>query len=355
MFVDIINDAIELLEKLISVKSFSKEEDGTRELLCDFLQKRGVLYSVLGNNIYAKNKYFDEHKKSVLLNSHHDTVKPNKAYTKDPYLPEVIDGKLYGLGSNDAGGCLVSLLATFIHFYDKEDLPFNLVFAASCEEEVSGKNGMSLLFPVLGEIEFAIVGEPTLMDMAIAEKGLMVIDGSAHGISGHAARDEGRNSIDIALKDIQWLHSYVFPKESKTLGAVKATVTQINAGKQHNVIPALCDFTIDVRSIDGYTNEEIFDILQQNMSSELKARSFRLRPSSISEQHGIVKAGKQLGMNTYGSPTLSDQALMSCSSLKLGPGDSARSHTADEFIYVSEIEEAIPAYITLLNLYAKEV
>ena len=349
------DSAIQLLKDLIKIPSFSKEESATADYIEQFFAKNNIPTERLKNNVWAKNAHFDAAKPTILLNSHHDTVRPNKAYTLDPHKPIVKDGKLHGLGSNDAGGPLVSLIATFLHFYDKKELPFNLLMAASAEEEISGKNGMEFLFPKLGTIDFAIVGEPTLMDMAIAEKGLMVIDAVAKGKAGHAARNEGTNAIDIALRDIQLIHEEEFRGVSRLLGPVKCTVTVINAGKQHNVVPAECTFVIDVRSTDLYDNETILEMLQNLVRSELTARSTRLKPSKIDPEHRIVKLGERLGANLYGSPTLSDQALMPCSSFKMGPGDSARSHTADEFIFVDEIKEGIDKYIALLEAYAKPV
>jgi len=301
------------------------------------------------HNVWAKNKYFDTSKKTILLNSHHDTVKPNKGYTRNPFKAEIINGKLYGLGSNDAGGCLVSLLATFAYFYNKTNLKYNFVIVASAEEENSGPNGLNSMLSIIPEIDFAIVGEPTLMNLAIAEKGLMVLNCEAKGTAGHAAHGIGDNAIYNAINDINWFQNYEFPKESETLGKVKMTVTQIEAGHQHNVIPASCKYVVDVRVTDAYSNQEVFDIIQSNVASEVCPRSLRLNSSSIPKNHPIVKAGIKLGRQTYGSPTLSDQAVLSCPSLKLGPGQSLRSHTADEFIYINEIVEGIQLYIKILE------
>ena len=345
---ELTEQAIELLKNLITTPSLSKQEDKTAELIQEFLAKHDIPYQRYLNNIWASNLHFDESKPTLLLNSHHDTVKPNSGYTNDPFEASVKDGKLYGLGSNDAGGCLVSLIATFIHFYHEEDLTYNLVLACSAEEEISGKNGIAALLPHLPTIEVAIVGEPTLMQMAIAEKGLMVLDCTAHGQSGHAARNEGENAIYKAMEDIQWFNTYQFEQASDFLGPVKMTTTVIQAGLQHNVVPNRCEFTVDVRTTDAYSNQETLAIIQQHVQSEVKARSTRLNPSSIPADHALVTAGKELGWSTYGSPTLSDQALLPCPSLKLGPGDSARSHTADEFIYVEEIREGIKGYASLL-------
>jgi acetylornithine deacetylase len=297
----------------------------------------------------GKKQIFQSFKKTILLNSHHDTVKPNKGYTRNPLSPDVEDGKLYGLGSNDAGGCLVSLLATFSYFYSRENLNYNFVLVASAEEENSGPNGLNSMLKLIPEIDFAIVGEPTLMQLAIAEKGLMVLNCEAKGTAGHAAHGIGDNAIYNAIEDIRWFQTYEFPKVSETLGKVKMTVTQIEAGNQHNVIPSNCKYVVDVRVTDAYSNQEVFEIIQSNVSSEVCPRSLRLNSSSIPKDHPIVQAGLKLGRETYGSPTLSDQAVLNCPSLKLGPGQSLRSHTADEFIYVFEIEEGIDLYIKILE------
>lgn len=342
-------DAVGLLKKLISTPSFSKEEDNTAEIIDDFLNARGVsTYSYL-NNIWAKNKYFDESKPTILLNSHHDTVKPNKAYTLDPFSPIEKDGKLFGLGSNDAGGCLVSLIATFIHYYKKENLQYNLVIAASAEEEISGHNGVEILLPRLPNIDFGIVGEPTLMNMAVAEKGLLVLDCTAHGRAGHAAREEGDNAIYKALKDIEWFRTYKYEKVSDLLGPMKMSVTIINAGSQHNVVPHECKFTVDVRVNELHTFEEVLETIRANVSCDVQPRSSRLRSTSIAIDHPLIQAGIALGRSYYGSPTTSDKALMHFPTLKMGPGDSARSHTADEFIYIDEIRQGIELYIKLLD------
>jgi len=349
MIQQLTNEAIELLKKLISKQSFSGEENETALLIMQWFSSHNIKFESDKHNIWAKNLFFDASKKTILLNSHHDTVKPNKGYTKNPLNPKIIDGKLYGLGSNDAGGCLVSLLATFTYFYSKSDLNYNFVIVASAEEESSGPNGLNSMLKIIPEIDFAIIGEPTLMQLAIAEKGLLVLDCEAKGISGHAAHGIGDNAIHNAIEDIHWFQTFEFPKISETLGKVKMTVTQINAGNQHNVIPANCKYVVDVRVTDAYSNKEVLEIIQANVKSEVVARSLRLNSSSIPKKHPIVKAGIKLGRSTYGSPTLSDQAVLSCPSLKLGPGNSLRSHTADEFIYVNEIEEGIDLYIKILN------
>ena len=342
-------DALALLQRLIAIPSLSKEEAKTADEIAIFLEQRGVNIHRKGNNVWAYNQHFDAKKPTILLNSHHDTVKPNQGYTRDPFLPEIIDGKFYGLGSNDAGGALVSLIATFLYFYPKENLKYNILIAATAEEEISGKEGLERIVPDLGKLEFAIVGEPTEMNLAVAEKGLLVLDCVAKGKSGHAARNEGENAIYNALKDIAWFRDYQFTKVSPTLGPIKTTVTIIHAGSQHNVVPNECRFTVDVRVTDAYTNEEVLKIIRQFVDCEVIPRSTRLKPSSIPIDHPIVQAGMALGRKTYGSPTTSDQALLNIPSLKCGPGDSARSHTADEFIYVDEIEEGIKLYVKMIS------
>lgn len=342
-------ESIELLKRLISIPSFSREEDKTADAIELFFKEHGLDPKRSQNNIWSVNKFYDASKPTILLNSHHDTVKPNPGYTRDPFSPDIEDGKLYGLGSNDAGGCLVSLIAAFRHFYNQQDLNFNLCIAATAEEEISGKSGIESLVPELGPLDFAIVGEPTLMDLAIAEKGLMVLDCVSYGKAGHAAREEGENAIYKALKDIEWFRTFKFPKESEVFGPLKMSVTVINAGSQHNVVPAKCDFVVDVRVTDAYRNEEVLEIIKQNVQCEVTPRSTRLKPSSISKDHPFVQAGLALGRKTYGSPTTSDQALLDITSVKIGPGDSARSHMADEFIYLNEIREGIQLYIKMLE------
>jgi acetylornithine deacetylase len=342
-------EAIELLQSLIQTPSLSKNEDETAVILKNYIEKYCINVQIVQNNVWVKNKYFDESKPTILLNSHHDTVPANKAYTRNPLNAIIEDGKLFGLGSNDAGGCLVSLLATFLYFYEKENLQYNLIFAASAEEEISGTNGIELLYPQLGEIDAAIVGEPTLMQMAIAEKGLLVIDCTIKGKAGHAAREEGENAIYKAVKDIDWFRNYQFEKISDTLGPIKMSVTIINAGMQHNMVPDVCSFTVDIRINELYTHEEILKVIKENVGAEIVPRSMRMKSSSIAISHPLVQSGILLGREMYGSPTTSDKALMNCPSLKMGPGDSARSHSADEFIYVKEIEEGIDLYIKLLE------
>lgn len=341
---------VKLLENLISTESFSGNEGATADLIAQFLKYNGVKnIERLHNNVWAKSLHYDASKPTILLNSHHDTVKPNGAYSRDPFDPSIEDGKLFGLGSNDAGASVVSLIAVFLHFYRSENLKYNLILAITGEEENSGHNGLESILPLLGNLDFAIVGEPTQMQLAIAERGLMVIDCIAKGKAGHAAREEGENAIYNALEDIEWFRTYKFPKESDLFGAVKMSVTVINAGTQHNVVPAECRFTVDVRVTDRYTNEEVLDFIKKSVKSEVVERSTRLKPSYIDPSHPIVKAGLELGRTTYGSPTTSDQALLSIPSLKLGVGDSARSHSADEFILIKEIEEGIELYKQILS------
>lgn len=346
----IYENAVGLLKQLISTPSFSKEENDTAEIICAFFSKHDVPFARVGNNIYAKNKHYDASKPSILLNSHHDTVLPNKGYTMDPFTPVEKDGKLYGLGSNDAGGCLVSLMATFLHFYEREHTSHNVVFAASAEEEISGVNGIELVLPFLGKIDFGIVGEPTKLEMAVAERGLMVIDCTAIGRAGHAARKEGDNALYKAVDDINWIRNYQFDKVSDLLGESRLTVTVIDTdNKQHNVVPAQCKFVVDVRVNELYSFEEILEALKANLKSQFKPRTTRMKSTSIALDHPLVKAGINLGKGYYGSPTTSDKALMPFPTLKMGPGDSARSHTADEFIHLSEIEDGINTYIQMVE------
>ena len=344
------DEAIGLLKKLVATPSFSREEDKTSEILEKFFHEKNIPAEKHFYNVWAVNKFFDNAKPTLLLNSHHDTVKPNSQYTRDPFKPVVEEGKLYGLGSNDAGGSLVSLIAAFLYFYEKENLKYNLVMAASAEEEISGPNGIEILLKQLGAIDCAIVGEPTQMQMAVAERGLMVLDCLAKGKAGHAARKEGENAIYKAIKDINWFTSYKFPKVSELLGPVNMDVTVIETdNKAHNVVPAQCKFIVDIRVNEFYTFEEVFSVISENIQSEAKARSFRLRSTSIQLDHPLVKAGMNLGRTYYGSPTTSDKALMFFPSLKMGPGDSGRSHSADEYIFVDEIKEGIELYIALLK------
>ena len=344
------NDALRLLKELISTPSFSREENNTATILTRFFNQYGITAEQLSNNVFARNSHYDSSKPTILLNSHHDTVKPNPKYTRDPFAPVEEDGKLYGLGSNDAGGCLVSLLAVFLHYYHKPDLAYNLLFAATAEEEISGTGGIELLLPQLPEISFALVGEPTQMQMAVAERGLMVLDCTTHGKAGHAARNEGDNALYKAMSDITWIRDYEFEKVSPLLGPSRMNVTVIEtANKAHNVVPDTCQFVVDVRINELYSFEEVIGLLKANVQSDVKARSMRLRSTSIPLEHPIVQAGIAMGRTYYGSPTTSDKALMPFVSLKMGPGDSARSHTADEYIYIQEIGEGIELYVQMLD------
>lgn len=347
---ELYRDAVHLLKQLIAIPSFSREEDKTAGIIGQFLSERNIIHERHLNNIYSVNRHFNPAQPTILLNSHHDTVKPNHQYTRDPFHALEEDGRLYGLGSNDAGGPLVSLIATYIYFYERTELKYNLALAASAEEEISGKNGIETIMPLLPKIDFAIVGEPTQMNLAIAEKGLLVLDCTTQGRSGHAARDEGDNAVYKALKDIEWFRNFIFPKVSKTLGPMKMSVTVINTeNKAHNVVPAQCHFVVDVRVTDEYTHEEVLELITKYVSAEVKPRSMRMRSSKIDITHPIVQAGVKFGKKTYGSPTTSDQALIAAPSLKCGPGDSARSHTADEYIYLNEIEEGIEQYIKMIH------
>lgn len=343
-------DVINLLKTLISIPSFSKEEDRTAVILNSFLLERNVKTQRVKNNIWANNLYFDAAKPTILLNSHHDTVKPNKEYTREPFSPFEQDGKIYGLGSNDAGASLVSLLATFLFYYDQQNLPYNIVFVASAEEEISGQDGIELVLPLLPSISFGIVGEPTQLEMAIAERGLLVLDVVASGKAGHAAREEGENALYKILADLEWFRTYSFPKVSDLLGQVKMTVTVIETeNKQHNVVPSTCKMVVDIRVNELYTFEEILAIINAHVKSETTPRSLRMRSTGIALDHVLVKAGLALNKGYYGSVTTSDKALMPFPTLKMGPGDSARSHSADEYIFINEIEEGIVTYIQLLE------
>jgi len=345
------NDAVALLRELIATPSTSRDEEKAADLLYDRMSSWGLQPQRVKNNVYALPKETDPEKPTLLLNAHIDTVKPVSTWTRDPYSPDIIDGRLYGLGSNDCGGGLMSLLAVYRQLANSKssDCKYNLIYLASAEEEVSGKDGISSVLPLLPKIDVALVGEPTEMQPAIAEKGLMVIDGYSHGVSGHAAREEGVNAIYKALDDLTWLRDYRFQRISPLLGPTKMTVTQVESGTQHNVVPDMLHFVIDVRPNELYRNEEILDFLQENMKHcELKARSFRLHSSGISMDHPLVAACLRHGLKPFGSPTLSDQALMWFTSLKMGPGNSARSHSADEFIQLDEIDAAIDIYLDIL-------
>ena len=341
-------DAIELLRKLIATPSVSREEGRAADIMESYLKKWGLDCRRHGNNVWSIAPDYDKTKKTILLNAHVDTVKPVKTWSRDPFCPSLEGDMLYGLGSNDCGGGLVSLLQVYRMLYNKERT-YNLVYLASAEEEVSGNGGISSVLPLLPEINLAVVGEPTGMQPAVAEKGLMVLDVTAHGKSGHAARAEGVNAIYEALDDLCWLRSYRFKRISRFLGPTVMNVTVINAGTQHNVVPDECRMVVDVRTNELYTNEEVYDFIRRHLHSEVKARSFRLHSSGISLEHPVVRKCEEMGMAPFGSPTLSDQALMPFCSIKLGPGESLRSHSADEFIRISEISNAIGVYSRLLS------
>ena len=343
------SEAIGLLKSLIAIPSLSRDEEKAADYLQNYIEMQGMATGRKGNNVWCLSPMFDLKKPTLLLNSHIDTVKPVNGWRKDPFKPTLeSNGKLYGLGSNDAGASVVSLLQVFLTLC-RTTQAYNLIYLASCEEEVSGKGGIECVLPELPPIQFAIVGEPTEMQPAIAEKGLMVLDVTATGKSGHAARNEGDNAIYKVLDDIAWFRDYRFPKESSLLGPVKMSVTMVNAGTQHNVIPDRCTFVVDIRSNECYSNQELFDEIQKHITCEAKARSFRLSSSHVAPEHPAVQKAITLKRTPFGSPTLSDQALMPFPSLKMGPGKSARSHTADEFIFVKEIEEAIGMYLELLE------
>ena len=343
------NEALEVLKGLIRIPSFSKEENLTADLIQQYLESKGQHCHRHLNNVWVVHPDYRPGRSTILLNSHHDTVKPTTSWTVDPFTPTEKEGKLIGLGSNDAGAPLVSLMAAYLYFAQKTSLKWNLIFAATAEEEISGFHGVESLIDKLGPISLAIVGEPTKMELAVAEKGLLVIDCKAPGRPGHAAREEGENAIYNALPDLEWVHNYRFPQVSEVLGPVKMSVTQINAGYQHNLVPDVCNFVIDVRTNEFYSNAEALEIIRQNLKSEVKARSLRLNSSSIPADHPLVQIARDLEINCYGSPTSSDQAVMPWTSVKIGPGDSARSHTADEFIYPGELKHGIELYITILE------
>jgi acetylornithine deacetylase len=342
------SEAVTLLQSLIGIPSVSGDEEKVADFLQNYIEESGIMTGRSGNNVWCICPMFDLKKPTILLNSHLDTVKPVSGWRKHPFTPKTENGKLYGLGSNDAGASVVSLFQVYRHLSATEQA-YNLIFLASCEEEISGKNGIESVLPQLPPIALGIVGEPTEMQPAIAEKGLMVLDVTAFGKAGHAARNEGVNAIYEVMPDLQWLHDYRFPNESPLLGPVKMTVTQINAGTQHNVVPDRCTMVVDIRSNECYSNEEIYKEVCAHLKSEVKARSFRLNSSHLSPDHPLVKRAVKLGRVPFGSPTLSDQALMKFPSVKMGPGKSQRSHTADEYIVISEIEEAIGLYIQLLD------
>jgi len=342
------SDAIALLQQLIAIHSFSREEKAVANFLERYIEIKGYGASRKDNNVWILSPGFDSSRPTILLNSHIDTVKPVAGWVRDPFSPTIENGKLYGLGSNDAGASVVSLLHAFFYLTQKQQT-YNLIFAATAEEEVSGKNGIESLLQELPKIDFAIVGEPTQMNLAVAEKGLMVLDCVSTGKAGHAARNEGDNAIYKALKDIEWFRTYDFIKKTSLLGPVKMSVTQITAGTQHNVVPDKCSFVVDVRSNEMYSNDEILDEIRRNVGCDVQPRSTRLSSTATPLDHPIVKKGRELDRSIFGSPTLSDQALMTFPSLKMGPGDSARSHTADEYIQTNEIVEAVEIYVQLLD------
>ena len=353
MFEKELSEATELLKKLIRIPSISREEGLCADLIENYIAENGYTVSRLKNNVWTIASGFDGNRPTLLLNSHIDTVKPVDGWTFDPFIPTEKDGKIYGLGSNDAGASVVALLHTFF-LLSQENQPYNLIFSATAEEELSGKDGIELLLKELPKIDFAIVGEPTNMQLAVAEKGLMVLDCIAQGKAGHAARNEGENAIYKALADIEWFRNYRFPNVSEFLGEVKMSVTQINAGTQHNVVPDRCTFVVDIRSNELYSNEEILEEIKKHISCDAVPRSTRLSSSATPLNHPIIVKAKETGREIFGSPTLSDQALMPFPSVKIGPGKSSRSHTADEFVEIKEIEQGISVYYELLsglNLY----
>lgn len=341
---------IELLRKMIRIPSYSREEASTATCLSRFLEEKGYQAQRSGNNIWLHSRHNQSHKPSILFNSHHDTVKPVSSWTRDPFEPTLDSDLLFGLGSNDAGASLLTQLASFIYLDQAPSEPaYNLIWSGTAEEEISGPGGIASILEQIGPIDLAIVGEPTQMQMAIAEKGLMVVDCYAEGVSGHAAREEGVNAIYKALPDIHWIQHYCFPKVSDLLGPVKVSVTQIQSGTQHNVVPDQCHFVLDVRTNELYNNAEVAEFLSTVLNCRVEPRSLRLNSSGIASDHPIVQKGIALGLSTYGSPTLSDQALIPYPSLKIGPGDSSRSHTADEFIRISEMQEGFQMYVQLLE------
>lgn len=347
------NEAVELLKQLIATPSFSKEEDTTADIIFDYLHRKSLAPQRLKNNVWVSPRRFDALKPVLLLNSHHDTVRPAASYSIDPFEPTIKDGKLFGLGSNDAGASVASLIRAFCETYDMES-EYNIILAITAEEEISGDNGLALLLPHLPMIDCAIVGEPTQMKAAIAERGLMVLDCTARGISGHAARNEGDNALYRAADDIAWFRSFAFPRKSPLMGEVKMTVTQIQAGTQHNVVPDECRFVVDVRPTDVYRNEEILTIIRSCVQSEVRPRSTKHKASAISESHPLVQTARDLDIPLFISPTTSDMVRMVFPAIKMGVGDSARSHQADEFVYLSEIEEGIIKYIAFLHQFCNQ-
>jgi len=343
-----VSDAMQLLKKLIATPSVSRNEKDAADIMEQTIRSYGFEPQREANNLWIIDPHYDESRPTLLLNAHIDTVKPVASWSRDPFSPDVEDGVLYGLGSNDCGGGLCSLLQIFRMLTEKPQ-SYNLIYLASAEEEVSGKDGITRALPLLPHIDLAIVGEPTGMNPAVAEKGLMVLDVIAHGKSGHAARNEGVNAIYEALDDMRWIRDYKFEKVSEFLGPTKMTLTVVNAGTQHNVIPDKCTMLVDIRTNEFYDNEEVYEFIRQHLKSEVKAHSFRLKSSRIDPEHPLIRKCIAMGMKPFGSPTLSDQALMHFPSFKLGPGESSRSHSANEFIRISEIRDAIAKYETLLD------
>lgn len=343
-----VSDAVQLLKKLIATPSVSRNEKDAADIMEQTIRSYGFEPQREANNLWIIDPHYDESRPTLLLNAHIDTVKPVASWSRDPFSPDVEDDVLYGLGSNDCGGGLCSLLQIFRMLTEKPQ-SYNLIYLASAEEEVSGKDGITRALPLLPHIDLAIVGEPTGMNPAVAEKGLMVLDVIAHGKSGHAARNEGVNAIYEALDDMRWIRDYKFEKVSEFLGPTKMTLTVVNAGTQHNVIPDKCTMLVDIRTNEFYDNEEVYEFIRQHLKSEVKAHSFRLKSSRIDPEHPLIRKCVAMGMKPFGSPTLSDQALMHFTSFKLGPGESSRSHSANEFIRISEIRDAIAKYETLLD------
>ena len=343
-----VSDAVQLLKKLIATPSVSRNEKDAADIMEQTIRSYGFEPQREANNLWIIDPHYDESRPTLLLNAHIDTVKPVASWSREPFSPDVEDGVLYGLGSNDCGGGLCSLLQIF-RMLTKKPQSYNLIYLASAEEEVSGKDGITRALPLLPHIDLAIVGEPTGMNPAVAEKGLMVLDVIAHGKSGHAARNEGVNAIYEALDDMCWIRDYKFEKVSEFLGPTKMTLTVVNAGTQHNVIPDKCTMLVDIRTNEFYDNEEVYEFIRQHLKSEVKAHSFRLKSSRIDPEHPLIRKCVAMGMKPFGSPTLSDQALMHFPSFKLGPGESSRSHSANEFIRISEIRDAIAKYETLLD------
>ncbi len=343
------SDAVKLLKQLIQTPSFSQEEEESAGIIEQFLQERSIRTRRIANNIWARNLHFQEDLPTLLLNSHHDTVRPNEGWTYGPFQPTLEGDRLYGLGSNDAGGPLVSLIAAFLHYYENETLPFNLILAATAEEEISGENGILRILDEIGPLHLAIVGEPSGMALTIAERGHLVLEVSEKGRSGHAARDAGENAIYKALKDIQWFQSYEFPEQSELLGKVKMSVTMIDGGVQPNVIPDSCRFVVDVRVPDVYTNQEVLSEIRKHVNGDVRLTSRDLKSSRLPDEHPLIAAAEKVGLRLTASPTSSDQGLLNLPSVKIGPGQSERSHTADEFIRVSEIGEGIRLFIRLLD------